>query len=706
MSALRHWWHCPVALCILLLALSPCSAAAPKKTKPAQLKVSGYGLLGNFELKRILKTLELGRKKPEFFTESFIEDAALILESRIRRDGYLRPAITVHLRLDDGKTMQIESASLVEHPLPSELKIRQATFTIRKGLLYYYQKLEFEGLSPLTEAQARSYFVETGSLLPLKARRIYTPEKLKSGIAGLVELLARKGYEQATAEAKGLAVNDLTGGVTVRVSAHAGEQTLVTEVRKEFSYAGVVRPEEGRTDFLHQPYSRVWLQDYTQSLKTNQYQRGYPDTTVETQTLRREEKEGRIEIDLLLKINSGSQIHIGGIKFEGQKRTRVSLLSRRVRVKRGELLDRIKVEDGRYRLAQLGAFEKVDLSYRDMDDHMREVIYRVTEGKKLDFSLLFGYGSYELLRAGFETEVHDIWGLGHEARFKAIQSFKASSGDFTYTIPEFVGRDVDLFFNASGLRRDEVSFTREEYGGGFGFHRFFKPIATDLRVRYNYEILNAADAYGFTATEGRTNARVSAIITELKHDRRDNPLYPTRGYKVFASLEVATDYLGGDVNYARPEVQASWHTPLGGGRVLSLGVSHGFVATQGSVDQNLPFNRRFFPGGENSIRGYTEGRASPSNDQGQIVGAETYALGTVEFEQALTPRWGLVVFSDSLGMAKRIANYPFDTGLFSVGGGIRLKTVVGPIRLEYGYNLNPRPDDPSGALQFSLGFPF
>jgi outer membrane translocation and assembly module TamA len=124
------------------------------------------------------------------------------------------------------------------------------------------------------------------------------------------------------------------------------------------------------------------------------------------------------------------------------------------------------------------------------------------------------------------------------------------------------------------------------------------------------------------------------------------------------------------------------------------------------VDQNLPFNRRFFPGGENSIRGYQEGEASPRNLQGLYVGAETYTLGTVELEQALTPQWSLVAFSDSLGMAKRIANYPFDTGLFSVGGGIRWKTVVGPIRLEYGYNLNPRVNDPTGTLQFSLGFPF
>jgi outer membrane translocation and assembly module TamA len=120
----------------------------------------------------------------------------------------------------------------------------------------------------------------------------------------------------------------------------------------------------------------------------------------------------------------------------------------------------------------------------------------------------------------------------------------------------------------------------------------------------------------------------------------------------------------------------------------------------------LPFNKRFFPGGDNSIRGYSEGEASPRNAQGQLVGAECYALATVQLEQALTPKWSLVIFSDSLGFAHSIADYPFDTGLFSVGGGIWWRTIIGPVRLEYGYNLNPRKGDPTGTLQFSLGFPF
>jgi outer membrane protein assembly factor BamA len=208
------------------------------------------------------------------------------------------------------------------------------------------------------------------------------------------------------------------------------------------------------------------------------------------------------------------------------------------------------------------------------------------------------------------------------------------------------------------------------------------------------------------ASEGLTNPAVGSITIEIKHDRRDNPLYPTHGYKVFFTLETATRYLGGDANYERLEISPSWYHPLGGGLFLNLGLSHGIIDSFGSPQNNLPFNKRFFPGGATSIRGYREGEASPINQFGQLIGAETYLLGSVELEQALTTKWSLVVFSDNLGFAKNLDHYPFDTGLFSVGGGIRWRSLIGPVRLEYGYNLNPRPVDPVGTLQFSLGFPF
>ena len=682
---------------------TPPKASHPK---PAKLKVSGYGLLRNRELKRILTTLELGGQKPEVLAPAFVEDAALILSSRVKRDGYLKPFITIQLVSVNGEHLKTTAEDLLENPLPRESRFRQVYFQIRKGRLYHYQSLEFEGLESVKEKQARSYFIETAVLLALKGGRIYTPEKLRNGINSLSDVFDRQGYQQARVEVGDLKQDDKTGGVRVRIRVQQGLKSIVRSVREEVIVEGVTNATQTRTVHPNKPYSTFWAQDFRQSLRTNQFRQGYPDVTVDMQKLDEKQEGQKIFLNLLATIKPGPQVRIGNVEFKGQKRTRPSLLSRRVRVKRGELLDRIKVEEGRFRLAQLGSFDSVELDYVPVDDHTRDVTYRVQEGKQFNVSLLFGYGSYELLRGGFEIEQFNIWGLAHRARLKVVQSFKASSADFTYTMPESIGNDVDVFINANGLRREEISFTRLEYGGGFGAHKYYRPIATDITLRYNYQILNAAEVNGIVLSDGVTNTPVGAIITELKHDRRDNPLYPRKGYKLFGTLELASEYLGGDVNYERVELSTSWHKPIGGGRYLSLGLSHGVVLTVGTTAKDLPINRRFFPGGQNSIRGYQEGEASPRDALGHIEGAESYALGTVEFEQSLTPQWSVVLFSDSLGTARSSNNYPFNTGLFSVGGGLRWKTIIGPVRLEYGYNLNPRPRDPSGTLQFSLGFPF
>ncbi len=693
---------------LLLVLFSHTALAAPAKpAKPARLKVSGYGLIGNLGLKRLLRTLEPPGKKPEFFSADFVEDAALLLAARVKRDGYLQPAITVRLVLTGGGRLEVNADELLDNPLPRPLGVRQVEFYIRKGRLYYFDKLEFEGLTSLTEKQALPYFIETDILIHVKGARIYTPQRLERGLGSLNDLLDAQGYHEARLEVSQLHRDDTSGAVRVRIRVQQGPEFIVRSVHEEFFYQGTPSPAETRTVFPGQPYSKPWLQDFTLSLKTNQFHRGYPDATVQLETVAREPGDHQVELDLHARVESGPQVRVGAVVFQGQKKTRLSFLARRVRVQRGELLDPTRTEQGRFRLAELGSFDTVDLRYRPVEEHTRDVIYDLKEGKTLNLSLLFGWGSYELLRGGFEAEQYNIWGLAHRARLKAVQSFKASIGEFTYTIPDAIGQDVDLFLNASGLRREEVSFTREEYGGGLGAHRFFKALATDLTIRYSYQILNAiGPAVPALASEGVTNPAVGAIITDVKFDRRDNPLYPRRGYKIFTTVESATAYLGGDVNYERVEIWTSWHHPLGGGRYLSLGLSHGADVSFGDPVTNLPFNKRFFPGGENSIRGYPQDEASPRNALGQIVGAETYTLGTVEFEQALTPSWSVVIFSDSLGFAEHIDHYPWDTGLFSVGGGVRWRTLIGPVRLEYGYNLNPRPRDPSGTLQFSFGFPF
>jgi outer membrane protein assembly factor BamA len=89
--------------------------------------------------------------------------------------------------------MRVTADELIDNPLPRELRFTKVQFKIRKGRLYHYDSLEIEGLVSLTRKQARSYFMETDTLLHPKGARVYTPEKLKQGVSSLTDVLERQG---------------------------------------------------------------------------------------------------------------------------------------------------------------------------------------------------------------------------------------------------------------------------------------------------------------------------------------------------------------------------------------------------------------------------------------------------------------------------------------------------------------------------------
>lgn len=693
-----------VAVC-LLGAGAPARAADTNGVRSAKLKVSGFGVVGNRELKRTIRLMSSRKTPPEFYDANFVEDAALIILSTVTREGYLAPRISATLTLADGQKRSFDWDRDLNTVLPRPLAAKQVRFRVRRGVRYHYRSLAIDGVKSLTPTQARSYFLETGFLVRTKGTRVYTPDRLERSMADLGEVLARKGYENATVKVSQLDRNDTNGAVRVRITVDEGLRTVVRSVTTVLYADEDALPREAASLRPQAPYSRLWLQDFVQGLRTNQYRKGFPDASVETSTLRRETNAPNIFIDLLARVNIGPKIKLGAVRFEGNQRTRPSVLESRVKAKPGDDLNRIDLDHARNRLARLGAFDSVSIRYDTVDDTTRDAVYELKESKALDFSLLFGYGSYELLRGGFELEHKNVLGLAHQARLLAVQSFKSTRADFLYTVPELFHEDVDVFVNASGLRREEISFVREEYGGGAGARRFFSGIGTDVSARYSYQYLNALDNQATNAI-GVKQTRVGAVVLDLRHDRRNNPLLPTRGYDILANIEVASADLGGEVDYQRVELAVAGHAKIAGGLFVHLGVRHGAALQMGGSSGELPFTKRFFPGGESSVRGYQQGEASPRDANGNLLGAETYLLGNVELEQFLTPSLSLVGFVDAVGFAEHMRDYPVDESLYSVGGGIRWKSIVGPVRLEYGYNLNRRPGDPRGTLHFSVGFPF
>ena len=696
------------AMCgALAIAFMQCSLGRAAETNRASFKISGYGPIGNRELSRVVRMLQPGERAPVAYDPSFVEDAAVIIMGTVAGDGFLRPKLTAEVTLENGSRQTFEWTEATRDPLPRPMAVKKVRFRIREGILYHYRTIKFEGLTVLPEKEAIGYFVETGLLVPLKRSRVYTPGNLRRSRSNLQDVLERQGYRDARVEVSNVNEDHRSGNVDVTVKVSEGNNFIVSFVK-----AGVPQPgtDGGEVVTLQADtnavYSSAWGQSFRQAVQRSWYRRGFPDAAVELTVSTNSVISSTTRVDVVAGVTPGPRVFLNDVKFEGIEKSNPRVLEKRVRLEPDELLNRMRVEDGRVRLTRLGVFDSVGVRYDVVSTNRRDVVYVVDEGKRLDISVLAGWGSYEMLRGGLELEAFNILGRAHRARLLLTQSFKASSADFIYGMPELLGEDLDVFFIAQGLLRQEISFRREEYGGGFGVRKRLREISTDVSLRYEYEVLHAADADQDISEEGLPRANVGSVTAELQHDRRDNPLYPRKGYKVFSRLEIGAEPLGGDANYQRFEVASAWHKPLYDGAWLNLGLSHGVVLFAGKREEDLPFNRRFFPGGENSIRGYQEGEASPRDAEGEEVGAECFVLGNVEFEQALTRSFSFVAFVDALGYAREVEHYPASTALVSVGGGIRWKTIVGPVRLEYGHNLNPREGDPSGTLHFSLGFPF
>lgn len=670
----------------------------------AEMRVRGYGFFGNRSLMRTLEMIRDPDAPPAYFTATQIEDSALLLLAQLQQDGHLRPEVEAKITLADEETLTAVWDQGLLTELPRPMRAAEVRFQVRPGLLYHYESVELEGLTVIEEEEAKNFFVATGFLIETRRARVFTPSGLEGGLSNLREVLVREGYEAARVVASAVERDDETGEVSVRITVTEGPQSIIRRARAVIDKEGEREEREVEVP-ENQPFSRIWMQDRAQSFRADFFGQGFPDTEVETRVEKRTRQEDRVLVDVLFKVETGPYVEVGELVFRGHERTQESVMRRRVDLEAGEPLNRVKIDEGRFRLSRLGIFEWVDVEFEEVDEHTRDVVFTVEEGGEIDVNLLVGYGSYEMLRVGLEVEQYNLFGRAHRARLRLLQSLRSSSINYRYMVPELFGEDIHGFGSAFALRREERDFDRREFGTTVGLQTLFYRVDLDAGLRYNFQLLESR-AGVVSGPDGLDRAFVGSVDLTLQRDLRDNPIYPESGHNSLVQLEGAADWLGGEVEYQRAEIGASYHRDIGGGRFIHTALKHGILHTFGEVSEQVPINRRFFMGGEASVRGFIEGEASPRNELGQLVGSETYLLFNLELEQALTERWAVVVFSDSIGFARRVGEYPFDEELYSVGLGIRYKTFIGPIRLEYGHNLNPRPDDPRGAFHLSIGFPF
>jgi outer membrane protein insertion porin family len=124
---------------------------------------------------------------------------------------------------------------------------------------------------------------------------------------------------------------------------------------------------------------------------------------------------------------------------------------------------------------------------------------------------------------------------------------------------------------------------------------------------------------------------------------------------------------------------------------------------------DVPIDERFYLGGIYTLRGFDSREVGPRDANGDFVGGDTEAFFNFEYIFPLFEELKIkgVTFFD---VGNAWGDYgaeedadPFGSWRYSAGAGVRWLSPLGPMRFEYGVNLDPRDYESNGKFDFMIG---
>ena len=131
---------------------------------------------------------------------------------------------------------------------------------------------------------------------------------------------------------------------------------------------------------------------------------------------------------------------------------------------------------------------------------------------------------------------------------------------------------------------------------------------------------------------------------------------------------------------------------------------------EASAPPELPLPDRFFAGGDNSIRGFALDAVGPLevSTTGALVptGGNALLIGSAELRIDAGHRFSVALFSDSGNVYPLVSDMTLYDIRYVAGLGLRYKSALGPVRVDWGYKLNRRPNESAGHIHVTIGHAF
>src|SRR5262249_8942241 len=200
---------------------------------------------------------------------------------------------------------------------------------------------------------------------------------------------------------------------------------------------------------------------------------------------------------------------------------------------------------------------------------------------------------------------------------------------------------------------------------------------------------------------------ISGIAGAYVRDGSDNPIEHRHGTYWSSDLQWATSYLGGQTDFLKSFTEFQHFAPFDKTvfvGTLRVGLAKGFRDTN-----SLPLSQRFFAGGGRTIRGFDLDTAGPLDENGDPRGGNMMFVMNIENRYHIVGNVGGVIFFDYGNVFPFVPDFRFSELRKTAGIGLRYKTPIGPLSLDWGYKLDrrfePVRESPSEFF-FSIGYPF
>jgi outer membrane protein insertion porin family len=147
--------------------------------------------------------------------------------------------------------------------------------------------------------------------------------------------------------------------------------------------------------------------------------------------------------------------------------------------------------------------------------------------------------------------------------------------------------------------------------------------------------------------------------------------------------------------------ESTWYYPLPLGLTGFVKGRFGYAA--GYAGRDLPVQERFFLGGPTTVRGFGFREIGPQDLDDNPLGGTSLIQFNFEVGRNLGRILRLVTFMDAGNVYAEEEQFDLGELRSAVGFGIRVITPVGPMRLDFGFKLDKRPDENLMEIGFLLG---